>query len=168
MSEPTATATSNTSASGKGWIEVLQVISVLAGGAAVAMALTGAGDAIVWVLMAVIGIGSGVWAFLQIRVPPDIAEDTAKYVVTARRLRTLEAMNLPPDVVETARELIEFSGTAVDLRKRLYDILGEQRGNEYLPTLLSCFRVYVEDVTPTEEETSARAVVLEQKTISGG
>jgi hypothetical protein len=143
----------DTSESSHGWIEVLQVVSVLTLAAEYSLVISKAAAPWAhWILPAV-AVAALAAAFLLVRHPKEIgpiAQDS--YVITQRRLRTLEALAIPQDVFGAVQDLEPFTGNEEELQRSLFAILGEVRGREHLPTLLPYLRVYVPPVPTRDRE----------------
>lgn len=143
----------DTSESGHGWIEVLQVVSVLSLAGEIALLSSKADARLALVVLPVVAVAAAVAAFLLVRHPEaidPIAQDS--YVITQRRLRTLEALKIPQDVFDAVNDLAPFNGSEEELQQSLFAILGEVRGREYLPTLLPYLRVYVPPAPTRNDE----------------
>jgi hypothetical protein len=145
MSDTKSTPTGevSTSSSPKGWVEVLQVIAVLCGGTAIALALADLGDKWAYFVLALACLGTGFAAFRLLKKPDDPSwHRNQKYTVTVERLMTLKEVGTPRDIRSALASIAPFEGKLSDLREQLYAIIGKPRGEPQLTAILPYLQVY--------------------------
>lgn len=158
----------NTSNSGHGWIEVLQVLSVLSGGAALILFLSDIGSGFVQIVLGATAVVSPVIALLLLREPdPVLWNDNHRYIITRERLLTLSSVGMPKDVQRAVARMAPFNGNVTALRTGLYELLGESRANRYLSSILPYLRAFDAKKVVADEEAqpSHRESILSQEIV---
>jgi len=130
------------------YVEFAQVLSAAAIGVMVLPFLTDSAGYLWWgwTILVCVAVAGALLPFSLARVvdvehaAEEAEEDKAYYVVNPRRIATLEALDLPKDIVGALSDISPFGGTGKELRSLLFASVGEERASEEIDRLYKYLR----------------------------